>query len=847
MPCEAIDGLKLAGGELGCAEFLSTPATAMALCAMVAAALAASLRRGPLPRRAASAAMFAASAAFLAVSAVRPVWIAEAETSRAEEGLVVALIDSSESFWRDEVAARDARDLLAQRADEIRDAAKPLRNWNGAALVFDSGTRAQGSAQPLERLPAAIRSVEPARPGERSMGDVALEEALELIAEAGGRGTVLLATDGRFETKIPDALLDRAAASGVSISVLGAGAGNPAEGLVAANIGPEQTVGANAVLRAAVLGGGTITASTAASREVLEVPDRSAMRPVRVETRFARRGLRHVSLTFDDGETRQRRTLHTMVRGPARALVFGDAPWLEGLDPTRWDFERAEPSSPPDPGQFDLVVVDAVSPDAFPRGYDGALYDAAGETGLFIVNGGLRGSEEDRQLIGDWNESAASPILPVDSDPRKFVVDPPGRDIVIMIDVSGSMAISLGRAKAVAMAVLDQLRPRDTVAILPFSDISHPGFARRHATPDALSRAHDFVSELTAGGGTAPAGTLREAARMRTNYCGFFFISDAGFEPVRTSPQCFTTSVSVEGQAFPQGVSDWGQEIILDPGLPVPRLVLDYFEPEERDMHYRSETFAPIAAGETAPLAGQTLPGVAIAYPRTDAEVVSLHPDPPPDPVLAVRQDPVRNGALAAVYLSELPANAPAAEVDAALSGLLAWNEPDRFDIRVRQDGDRLTVSVLALADGAAERPIPATLSGAFHFPGEGARPLAFRPAGAPGRFEATLTVRPRERAMTGRIVLTEPGGRVQSIPVSLPESDDRSANAGGSEALDFGVDGMALRRIAARTGGIDLADAAPRIGFMPPTPERLPLHPLTIAAALLLLAGALWIGERRG
>ena len=112
-----------------------------------------------------------------------------------------------------------------------------------------------------------------------------------------------------------------------------------------------------------------------------------------------------------------------------------------------------------------------------------------------------------------------------------------------------------------------------------------------------------------------------------------------------------------------------GQEIILDQGQPVPRLVLDYFEPEERDMHCRSETFTPIAVGEDAPLAGQPLPDVAIAYARRDAEVVSLHPDPPPDPVLAVRQDPVQTGALVAVYLSELPSNAPAAEVDALLSG----------------------------------------------------------------------------------------------------------------------------------------------------------------------------------
>ena len=48
------------------------------------------------------------------------------------------------------------------------------------------------------------------------------------------------------------------------------------------------------------------------------------------------------------------------------------------------------------------------------------------------------------------------------------------------------------------------------------------------------------------------------------------------------------------------------------------------------------------------------------------------------------------------------------------------------------------------------------------------------------------------------------------------------------------------------RTGGIDLADTAPCIGAVLPPPDRFPLHPLTIAAALFLLAGAVWLGELR-
>ena len=841
MPCEVLRGLALPGGVLDCAGTLGWWPGALALAVLAGGVAAAVLRRDGL-RGAVSAVMLGLSALALAFAAGQPVRVHSARPGAAT-GHVVALVDLSDSVWREEAAARAALDLLAVRAEEMaRDLAGG--GWTGQVLGFAEGVVPGGAVLPLERLAGQIRAL-PARPGrEGSRVDAALGSALERIRDAGGRGAVLLLSDGRFRPDLSGSLLERAAAAGVAVSVLPAGSRAPARGLIAADLGPEQQIGREATVRATVLGGGTLRAGDGVGQAETTVPDAATLQPVRLTTRFASRGVHHVRLAYTgEGGAVQERVLYTLVRGPARVLSFGAAPWLDGLDPARFVRVAGDPADPPEPGAFDLVVIDGLSPPDFAPGYDAALLAAANRTGVLLVNGPLRGTAEDPQVIGGWNKGALSPILPVDSDPREFVQSPPGRDIVILIDTSGSMAGSFGLAKAVANAVIDQLRPQDTVAILPFSDVPGASFARQPATAATLARARSFVDRLAIGGGTAPDSTLRAAASLRTNYCAFFFISDGGFDPPMTSPQCFTTAVSTVGTPFPAGVAAWGQEILVRGS--VSGIRLEYFAPEVRDLLWREGALRPIPAEGRAPLTGVSLPGVAIAYPRTDARVISLHPEPPPDPVLAIRRDTAVPGAGTGVFLSDLPPGAPAAEVAEVLGSLLGWNRPDRFDLRLHQEGDRLILSVLALAgDGPAEAP-PASLSGLLRLPGRGEQPLAFRAVGAPGQFEAAARLWPSAGGGRGELILIEPGGVAQVIPISVPGRAAVALGPARGEAFDFGIDGAALERVLRRTGGVDLSELAPALALSVPQPTRVPLHPWAIALGLLLLAGSLWSRRR--
>ena len=531
MLCDWVAALMHVVGSVECRGGFGPWPELVALGVTVLAAAVLFLRGGARPHGLASVLALTLVAGLLALAANQPRIVKPADPAARQGGLVVVLVDVSDSVWRSPGAARQTLERLAGRVEEMVADLDPEAGWQGAVLQFADGVRELGAPQPVRRLPGMVRALRPAIEGDASRGAAGLARALAMIREAGGRGAVLLMSDGHFAEGLPESALRAAQAAGVPVHVLASGSTVPGAGLVAADLGPEQQVGHEAVIRATVLGGGELTATRGDFTATRTVPDSDRLRPVRLGTRFEARGLRHVRLRFAGDGGDQARALYTLVRGPARVLAFGRAPWLDGLDPTSWIVERADPAAPPDPARYDLMVIDGLAPADFPSGYDRALLKAVRRTGLFLVNGGLRGSVESPQRIADWNESALSPVLPVDSDPRKFFANPPRRDVVIMIDVSGSMSGSLPVARGVAERVLDQLRPKDSVAILPFSDHTEPGFSQRAATPAALAEARAFLGRLQAGGGTAPDSTLRAAAGLASNYCAYFFISDAGFAP----------------------------------------------------------------------------------------------------------------------------------------------------------------------------------------------------------------------------------------------------------------------------------------------------------------------------
>ena len=842
MICSLFEGLSFGTQELTC---LGSPYAVYGVLACLLIALL-SLRLAWRMRRAKSclpAGLFSLAALVLALAMERPALrqsLAPEETG----GHILVLLDRSESFWRNEKNARKALAGIAEKIETFESALPESERslWRGTLLTFGATARREADAISLPNLSTTLRGYIPRPPEGRSDLQAALRSVAAIMAAQGGRNMVILASDGFASEEIKAQSLDELAGLGLDFYMLALGSDRPALGLVGANIGPFQQLGAEAILRASLAGGGEISlVRPDGTQDSLALPATNGLQALRLTTRFSERGLQGVTLALKGDEGSQRRRLFTLVRGPSKLLVFGAAPWVEALPPELWQVERGDPRNPPDPAAYDVTLIDALSPQDFAPGYDELLLRKADGHGIMLINGPLRGEKTDRQRISDWNSSALDPILPVTSDPRAFFQKPPPRDIVIIVDTSGSMAgEGLKSARSVIDAILDHLRPQDTITILPFSSGSETPFPKSAATPANLQAARAFAHGLSASGGTAPSETIQQSAGFASNYCAFFFISDGYFDAPKASPLCYTTAISVSNSHMPIDVATWGEEIVLGNGGDGRAIKLSYFDPIQRDEYYRDESFQPQLAGNNPEfLAPISLAGMAITYPRLDARVESLHANPPPDPLFAWRRDSQRQGVVTAAFLGEMTnawGHEGLAASQAMLSRLIAWTDQDRYLLRLAEGAEGLRLIVNEIEAETLGQPLSASLIS----PQGAATLIRMEYDGHLGAHVGRL---PALSEGYRGILMLEQGGDVQRIPFVLPQAESKSPD-NHAEALVFSTNSAFFQNLSLKLGAKNLDGT--ELTFYSPSQSYVinQFYPLLISIGFALLGLSVWSRE---
>jgi hypothetical protein len=239
--------------------------------------------------------------------------------------------------------------------------------------------------------------------------------------------------------------------------------------------------------------------------------------------------------------------------------------------------------------------------------------------------------------------------------------------------------------------------------------------------------------------------------------------------------------------------------------------------------------------------------GVAITYPRSDSgvQVLAVHPTQPPDPAIVLRRDPARPSVATGVILGGIPAwqsAAGAATLDALMTELTGWNDPDRYDIRITTESTAMRFRITALANEG--RQLPSTLSASVLLPDGRAFGLGLSPAREVGRFEGRVDLPPDASGLRAMLVISEQDGE-QRIPLRLPDLAAQGGGAGSDEALDFGIDQALLGDLVRQTGGT----MPPSVGSLSQAAVLAPEVPLAawfIAMALLAFAGSFWIGGTR-
>ncbi len=97
--------------------------------------------------------------------------------------------------------------------------------------------------------------------------------------------------------------------------------------------------------------------------------------------------------------------------------------------------------------------------------------------------------------------------------PPAQLIDPLPRELILVIDTSGSMeGGSINQAKAALDLALQSLRPTDRFNVIQFNSFVEPLYENAvAATPDALRGAREWVASLRATGGTEMGAALQRA------------------------------------------------------------------------------------------------------------------------------------------------------------------------------------------------------------------------------------------------------------------------------------------------------------------------------------------------
>ena len=126
--------------------------------------------------------------------------------------------------------------------------------------------------------------------------------------------------------------------------------------------------------------------------------------------------------------------------------------------------------------------------------------------------------EPSLSFLNSSGDAAAYGLLTVfpPLDPAAAAAEPGPRDVVFLIDTSGSMdGTSILQAKAGLTLCLDMLRPADTFTIVRFaSDFSWFSEFLRPADGDSIAQARAYVDRLAANGGTEMLPALKHVLSL---------------------------------------------------------------------------------------------------------------------------------------------------------------------------------------------------------------------------------------------------------------------------------------------------------------------------------------------
>jgi hypothetical protein len=793
---------------------------------------------------------------------------------------VVVLLDVSDSMTR---ASGGLTRVRATASERLRSAtASADADATAEVLTFRSDVAAFGRPVPLndvaDRFDALPDSAFAVGPGSNIANG--LVRAANAIEGHGGRGAVVLVSDGNETDGDGLAAAAQLAARGIAIHVLPIAAGAPALGIVSANLPAYVDAGSETYVRGVI---GNAGGATQAATVELAAHTRSQGRPDgdALETRraieltgrqwaqfrtpvvFAQPGLQFVDVAVEGLGRVERRRLFVHVERAPRVLAIGDSRWTAAfpagaIDAVRKDASALGPSEPIE--DYDAIVIDGTPAAAFAPGALARISAAVASrrTGLFVANGAHTGSPLSATHLMSYDETPLAPLLPLESEARARQGGPPPRHLVMLIDTSGSMCGGpLLTAQQIAASIVDRyLRPHDLLDLMAFTTSASGRLTAEPMTPQGKARAIDEIRRLTCDGGTDPQEALQQLAARRLKNCGLLFFSDGGFGPLRQlsqyRPDCRTTVFGIRPEPFASNepMSALADPIHVESGFDPQRVKIPYFDQDEKNHFFEPGGYTALSMKHVLPsgfaMAVPEIPleGTATTSPKDDVVPVAVRPKLT-DPVLAYRESGTAN-------VGELTTAFPAAWIGRAdgRAAIRQWIEAVLPSVSSRRYTFQLTAQAndleidIALAPEGDRLPEVDRIDASVEMPGAPALEVSVRRDDeAPATFRARLTLPPSDRAIDATLVLKESGPgalvRPQRIPMLLPP---RQAVSGRrvAESYSAGLNEALLRAMASAGGGS--YDAVERMSGVRPLAAggRVDLWPFAAALGCLAYLAAI-------
>ncbi len=420
-----------------------------------------------------------------------------------------------------------------------------------------------------ERIPAA------------SLADALLAAAASI--PAGARGAVTLVSDGGDESLATLAPLQDLIERGLPLHAVTLPAAEDAARPVVLDAPEGLRAGATGVVRVVLDGLGEEVRVTLSgdgeewgSRVVAALDGRT-------ELRFAveppKEGFVDARVRVEEtsGGSARERTATLAVQAPTRVLALtarlaGSGERLAELAGPGFQVDERGADDGveglPDPGDYDLVVVDDRPASLLPAEFQARLVSAIQGSGVgLLASGG-----EAAFGPGGWHETPLASVLPVDAVQKEEKRDP-SVALVIIIDTSGSMGGNrVQLAKEVSRLALKRLLPHDKAGIVEFYG------AKRWAAPLQPASNHieleRALNRMQAGGGTVILPAIEEAwyglKNVNVRYKHVLVLTDGGvesgaFEPLlraMADDGITVSTVLIGGDAhseFLVNLANWGK------------------------------------------------------------------------------------------------------------------------------------------------------------------------------------------------------------------------------------------------------------------------------------------------